>query len=124
MLRLFSTDKDFDLQWKDFKGKLLNEKRTKHDVLINIPFKKQAKEEQVQTLEALHKLGINIKGYGEIICEFSDVQDIEQRIKSDKRYFHISVEAYDIYTAAHMAIREISEQLNMASFYNLVSAGD
>ena len=63
------------------------------------------------------------KGYDNLVKEFPDIEDIGQLLKSEKRYFHVSVEAYDIYTVAHLAILTISEKLNIASFYNLLGHG-
>lgn len=52
------------------------------------------------------------------------MRDIKTLLNADKRYFCVQEEAYDIYTAAHLAVVDVSEQLNMASFYNLLSAWD
>lgn len=48
--------------------------------------------------------------------------DIGNLLNAEKRYFKVDICAFDIYSAAHKAIRQISNLLNMASFYNLVSA--
>ena len=124
LLRFFDSNKPFDEQWKEFSSVLLNRERTRYDVLINVPFKQQKAEEQLQTIAVLGKIGLEVKTYEELVIQFSDIQDMGSLLKKEKRYFCISVEAFDIYMAAHIAIRSISEQLNLASFYNLVSAWD
>ncbi|MCM1214222.1 MAG: hypothetical protein NC331_01890 [Lachnospiraceae bacterium] len=75
-------------------------------------------------LEAMQKVGLGTKEYTELCGEYANIGDIGRLLNANKKYFRVLVEAYDIYTAAHLAIISISEQLNMASFYNLVSAWD
>lgn len=59
------------------------------------------------------------------MCEIhDDLRDIRTLLNADKKYFCVQEEAYDIYTASHLAVVDVSEQLNMASFYNLLSAWD
>lgn len=124
LLRFFTDDEVFEVQWQNFSSALLNTKKVYHDVLINIPLQGKGKIEQTKTLDALQKLHLEMKGYDELVETFPDIKDIGQLLKSEKRYFHVSVEAHDIYTAAHLAIRTISEKLNIASFYNLLGAWD
>ena len=124
LLRFFRDGELFELQWENFSSALLNTKRVRHDVLINIPLQRKKQSEQTKTLDALQELNLEMKNYDEIVRIFSDIKDIGQLLKSEKRYFHVSVEAYDIYTAAHLAIKDISEKLNIASFYNLLGAWD
>ena len=124
LLRFFLEYKSFDMQWEIFTSSLLDIEKTKYDVLINVPFKQQMAEEQAQSIVVLKRIGLEIKTYEELVEQFFDIQDIGRLLKKEKRYFCVSVEAFDIYMAAHIAIRNISEQLNLASFYNLVSAWD
>lgn len=124
LLRVFRNDKSFDVQWEEFSNTLMERVKTRFDVLINVPFKKQGAEERLLTMEVLQRIGLEIKTYEELLIQFSDINDMGELLKHEKKYFVVSVEAFDIYMAAHIAIRNISEQLNMASFYNLVSAWD
>lgn len=124
LLRFFMDGKSFNHQWELFASSLLNTEKTRYDVLINVPFKQQMAEEQAQTITVLERIGLKIKTYEELVKQFLDIPDIGRLLKKEKRYFCISVEAFDIYMASHIAIRSISEQLNLASFYNLVSAWD
>lgn len=124
LLGLFKQDKDPEELWEDFAKKIRSAGLPQHDVLINIPFKGQGPAGQEATFSALRNLGLSIKNRADIIAEFSNIADIGQLIAPEKRYFHVVVKAKDIYAAAHDAITNISEQLNLASFYNLVSAWD
>ncbi len=124
LLRFFRNDKEFEQQWESFSTALINTEKVRHEVLINIPFKRQEVEEQNKAVETLQKLGLGIETYAVLVSAFRDIEDIGRLLKAEKRYFHISVNAYDVYTAAHIAVSEIAEKLNMASFYNLVSAWD
>lgn len=124
LLRFFESEKTFEIQWRDFTSALLEKEKTRYDVLINVPFKQQDAEEQQQTIAVLERIGLEIKTYEELVGQFSTIQDIGQLLKRERRYFCTSVESFDIYMAAHIAIRNISEKLNLASFYNLVSAWD
>lgn len=124
LLRFFRNDKEFEQQWESFSTALINTEKVRHEVLINVPFKRQEVEEQNKAVETLQKLGLGIETYAVLVSAFRDIEDIGRLLKAEKRYFHISVNAYDVYTAAHIAVSEIAEKLNMASFYNLVSAWD
>ncbi len=124
MLRYFRQEKDFNLQWDSFKKELINSTMVEHHVLINVPFPSKNVLELEKSLDALSRLGLNIKTYEQIVSEFAEILDIRTLVNSEKRYFHVIVNTKDIYTASHAAITKISEQLNLASFYNLVCAWD
>ncbi len=128
LLRYFTMDemkiKEFDEQWDIFCRQLLNNRKSTFDVLIYVPFKPQQRETQDRLPEILQRSGLDIKSYDELCQIYDDLRDIKTLLNADKRYFCVQEEAYDIYTAAHLAVVDVSEQLNMASFYNLLSAWD
>lgn len=122
MLRFFIQSKPFSSQWDDFQNELLSSSLYSHDVLINVPFAKLSGDEQAHAQHALSQLGLEVKTYPEIVAEYENVRDIGVLIKAEKRYFRISVNAKDIYSASHIAISKLATVLNLASFYNLVDA--
>lgn len=122
LLRFFREDKDFDNQWELFKSHILDKERKWHDVLIHVPFRNQRNEGGVDTFGLLYRLGLNLCTYDELVEEYNVIGDIRSLLNSEKRYFKVNVSAFDTYSAAHVAIGQISNSLNMASFYNLVSA--
>lgn len=124
MLRFFTQNKPFDTQWDDFKSELLNTSLFTHDILINVPFAQLSGAQQAQALDTLGRLGLDLKTHAEIVSEYSAISDIGALIKAEKRYFRVSVEAKDIYSAAHIAISQLATVLNLASFYRLVDAWD
>lgn len=72
----------------------------------------------------LDQLGLELKAYADIVAQYQNIGDIAQLIKAEKRYFRITVDAKDIYSASHIAISKLATVLNLASFYNLVDAWD
>ncbi|MBQ3252192.1 MAG: hypothetical protein IJB02_03000 [Oscillospiraceae bacterium] len=124
MLRFFKQNKPFASQWVDFKNELLNTSLFAHDILINVPFAQLSGAQQVQALDTLGRLGLDLKTHAEIVAEYTNISDIGALIKAEKRYFRVSVNAKDIYSAAHTAISKLATVLNLASFYNLVDAWD
>lgn len=124
LLRFFIEDKEFDVQWSNFKDAILNREKTDHDVLIHIPFRNQRNKDNPDTLTILANLGLDICTYGQLLSEYSAISDMTNLLNAEKLYFRVKVLAFDIYSAAHISIRKISDLLNMASFYNLVSAWD
>ena len=124
LLRFFRDEKELDEQWKSFKDIILDTEKKCHDVMIHIPFRNQKNEDNLDTLEILERLGLNAYTYEQLTAEYHGIDDIGSLLSADKRYFRISVAAFDIYAAAHVAVRKISDLLNMASFFNLVSAWD
>ena len=124
LLRFFRDDKGFDEQWNTFEATILNNEMKLHNVLIHIPFRNQRNGEDADTLGVLNNLGLDVCTYAQLIQEFNDIADITSLLNAEKRYFRVQVEAHDVYSAAHKAIRKISDLLNMASFYNIVSAWD
>lgn len=124
LLRFFNQDGEFDDQWENFVMELSDTNKAIHHVLISVPFQGQAQESQVEALDALGRLGLNLKTYENIVSEFSTISDISTLVNAEKRYFHVSVDSHDIYAAALLAISQISERLNLASFYNLIYAWD
>lgn len=107
LLRIFRCEGEFDVLWNRFENELINLNVIKHHVLINIPFPSKSNAKQKISLISLENLGLNVKTAEEIITEFSNVTDINSLIKSNKRYFHITVNAKDIYAASHAAITKI-----------------
>lgn len=128
LLRFFTMEemkaKEFNEQWDIFAGQLLNSRKSGFDVLLYVPFKPLQREMQDRLPEILQRTGLNIKTYDELCQIHDDLGDIRNILNADKKYFYVRVNAYDIYTAAHLAVVDVSEQLNMASFYNLLSAWD
>lgn len=122
MLRFFREEKEFDEQWESFKGTILDHEKKSHDVLIHIPFRNKKNGDNLDTLGVLENLGLEICTYEQLMGEYLTISDIKSLINAEKRYFRVNVSAFDIYSAAHIAIRKISDVLNVASFYNLVSA--
>lgn len=124
LLRFFRNDKTFDEQWSLFKETILNTEQQRHDVLIHIPFRNQKNGDALSTLVILKNLGLETYTYEQLIAEFSEISDIGSLLNAEKKYFRVQVSSFDVYTAAHRAIRKISDLLNLGSFYNLVSAWD
>lgn len=124
LLRYFRSNGEFEDKWNGFQCELLDTNLLRHCVLINVPFRNQSEEELKKNMLALQKLGFIIKSHDEIVREFNEIDDIGRLINAEKRYIYINVNAKDIYSASHLAITKISEQLNFASFYNLVDAWD
>ena len=124
LLRFFRNDKTFDEQWSLFKETILNTEQQRHDVLIHIPFRNQKNGDALSTLVILKNLGLETYTYEQLIAEFSEISDIGSLLNAEKKYFRVQVSSFDVYTAAHKAIRKISDLLNLGSFYNLVSAWD
>lgn len=124
LLRFFRDDKTFDEQWNLFKETILNTEQKSHDVLIHIPFRNQRNGDDLDTLGILENLRLDIYTYEQLTTEYWEISDIGSLLNAEKRYFRVQVSAFDVYSAAHKAIRKISDLLNMASFYNLVSAWD
>ena len=124
LLRFFIEENSFDVQWSNFKETILNHKKNDHDVLIHIPFRNQKNKDNPDTLTILSNLGLEVCSYEQLIGEYKSVCDITTLLNAEKLYFRVRVLAFDIYSASHIAIRKISDLLDMASFYNLVSAWD
>ena len=124
MLRFFTRNKPFPTQWDEFQDALLNNNNYSHDILINVPFAKISGTEQTHAQNVLSQLGLELKTYTEIVAQYENISDIAQLIKAEKRYFRITVDAKDIYSASHIAISKLATVLNLASFYNLVDAWD
>ncbi len=124
MLRFFRDSRPFPEQWSNFRNELLSDSFYSHDVLINVPFAKLSGAEQTHARQVLDQLGLELKAYADIVAQYQNIGDIAQLIKAEKRYFRITVDAKDIYSASHIAISKLATVLNLASFYNLVDAWD
>lgn len=124
LLRFFRNEKTFDEQWSLFKETILKTEQQRQDVLIHIPFRNQKNGDALSTLVILKNLGLETYTYEQLIVEFSEISDIGSLLNAEKKYFRVQVSSFDVYTAAHKAIRKISDLLNLGSFYNLVSAWD
>lgn len=116
LLRFFRDDKTFDEQWNLFKETILNTEQKSHDVLIHIPFRNQRNGDDLDTLGILENLRLDIYTYEQLTTEYWEISDIGSLLNAEKRYFRVQVSAFDVYSAAHKAIRKISDLLNMASF--------
>ena len=124
LVRFFTQKNSFDEQWENFSRELLNTSKTEHHVLIHIPFQGQSPEEYHTLHSAFERLDLDFLSYSDLVAAYAEVQDIKTLLNRDKRYFRVVVNAYDIYSAALFAITQISKRLNLASFYNLVTAWD
>lgn len=123
-LRFFRDDKTFDEQWDLFKEAILEHGQKSHDILIHIPFRNQRLGDNLDTFSKLERLGLSTYTCEKLKTDYIMISDIDTLLSAEKRYFKIQVSAYDVYGAAHKAIRKISDLLNMASFFNLVNAWD
>lgn len=122
LLRFFRENKTFDEQWSLFEETILDTEQKGHEVLIHIPFRNQRNGDDLDTLGILRNLGLETYTYRQLNTEFGEINDISSLLNAGKRYFRVQVLAFDVYAAAHKAIRKISDLLNLGSFYNLVSA--
>ena len=105
LLRYFRSERDFDEQWHLFETSLLNHDKQEHDVLIFISFRNQKNGVETDTLERLSNMGLEILEYEKLVQEYSNLDDIQSLLNAQKRYFRVRVKAFDIYSAAHTAIR-------------------
>jgi len=119
-LRHFSTERDEDAKWNDFKNEL-TKNAERYTILLSVFFKSRNRVDAV--ISALAGMGISIKSYNELVTIYPFVAD-SSFLNANKNYIEIDVVAVDVYSAANTAIRIISDKINMASFYNLVTAWD
>ena len=124
MKRFFISNKSFEDQWRQFEQAILSDAKQDFDVLIYIPFKSQRNEDEKDITQIMSELELEVLSCEQLMNEYAYLEDVEKLLNADKKYFRVKVKAFDAYSAAHTAIRTISERLNMASFYNLVSAWD
>lgn len=122
LMRYFNDQRTFEEQWNSFENTLLNHDKHFFDILIYIPVRNQTTGARIDNLDILSDLGLEICSYTELTEKYSDIDDIGRLLNAEKKYFFVQVKAFDVYSAAHTAIRRISDQLNLASFFNLVSA--
>lgn len=118
LTRYFRGPDRLENKWQKFKTELCSNTQANFDTLIHIPFTDSA------TKGRLQNIGLVIKSYDELILEYSYLTDIKSLLKNGKNYIQQKVESADIYSAAHISIRRLSEPLNFASFYNLIDTWD
>lgn len=118
LLRFFESDAPFEKQWSQFITTLSPQKIAAHDVFIHLSFKPTTPD----IFQKLDTLGLNIYNANDILDEYSSIPNLHERVRASARYFFVKVEANDVYAAAHFALSQISEQLNFASFYNMIPA--
>jgi len=119
-LRHFSTERDEATKWNDFKNELTRHAE-QHTVLLSVFFKSRNGIDVI--ISALADMGILIKSYSELVTIYPFVAN-SSFLNANKKYIEIDVDAMDVYSAANTAIRIISDKINMASFYNLITAWD
>lgn len=122
LMRFFRSKKEFDEQWNDFVRRLNDDIKSDHKVIISVPFLPNSEEEIVKMTIALGKLGIEPQTHDEVVSLMPNVTDLRTLLNAEKKYFVVDVKAYDIYSAAHLALCKVSDKLNLASFYNLIGA--
>jgi len=98
--------------------------KTAHTVFISIQLRPKKTEGQISSLRTLESLGLVTRTYNEAIAEYHDNSELSKHLNSKKKYFLVSVEAPDFFSSAHLALKQISEKIVTASFFNLVSAWD
>ncbi len=107
--------------WRKFVNELKRIEKTEFDVLISLKSGSKGVDD-VRTV--LGEMGCNIKTYKDLVEMFAELDDIRTILKSDTSYIYLQVMSYDIYSAAHIGIKNVSNYLNMASFYNFIDAWD
>ncbi len=120
---LESTD-SAETKWNDFVYQFTTRSKETHNVLLSVFFESKRNEVIQDNITTLRELDIEIFSYERLIDRYSSIEDIHTLLNRDKKYLEVQVEATDIYSAAHLAIKQISDKMNMASFYNLISAWD
>lgn len=116
--RFFKNSNSLDEKWRSFRDEIIGNKKISHDTLI------QLNSIDNESIEKLMSIGIDVKTYEELVIQYEHISDISRLLKKEKKYIHHSVEAKDIYSAAHIAIKDLSKKMNFASFYNLISIWD
>lgn len=124
VLRHLRTLDTIEQKWEKFKSELINHQNVKIDVLIALSLKPSKGNIQEEIIRSLCSLGVVIKSYDELVKKYIDVNDIKSVLKKGRKYIQLEVDSPDIYSAAHLAIKHMSDKMNIASFYNLVGAWD
>lgn len=118
LIRHFKNDESIEHKWEKFKSEIESHIAIKHDALIQVPLSYNTSKEKLESI------GIRMKTYSELVGEYSDIEDMRTILKNGKNYIQLQVDAADVYSAAHIAIRAMSELMNFASFYNLIDTWD
>ena len=99
----------FDVKWTKFCSII---KKTDYDHVIYM----SVNDIKIE----LETMGFKLKEHDQIIREHSTIPNFRL---PNSRYFKICIKAPDIYSAAQLAINEISKHLNMAIFHNIIKPG-
>ncbi len=118
LIRHFKNDESLEQKWRKFKSELDSHIDVKHDTLIQVPLIYNNSKDKLESI------GITIKTYAELVEEYFDFDDMKTILKNGKTYIQLQVDATDVYSAAHIAIKSMSELMNFASFYNLIGTWD
>ena len=110
-------------KWDDFKEKILKGQPDEYHVLIPLKVRiigigntHQANEEKL--VEHIKSSGMNVLSYAEIMDKYDELNNISK----SEYYLDIEIQAYDFYSASHMALSKYANILNMFSFYNVIEA--
>ncbi|MFA6808063.1 MAG: hypothetical protein WCR27_03630 [Eubacteriales bacterium] len=124
IVRFFRGDETLQNKWNVFRNVIASNHKINHDILISIPFQGNKQVTQEQAIITLEKLGLEVKTYDQLTRIFSEIPNIRTTLKSEKKYIKLSIESPDVYSAAHLGVKYISDKVNIASFYNLIIAWD
>jgi len=109
-----------DDRWEHFKNYLLSSERV-FKVYVNI---KKLTPQQIEVLsDTLH---INVYTGTTIAQDNSETytDTLKNTFERNKKYAEYQLKAKDIYSASHLAIKKISDKINILSFYNIINAWD
>ena len=112
---------EINIKWEKFVSKIFYSEEQERIILINTFFKIKSEGDTGTVFRNLSRLGVEIKSCDDFKEDYPDFAD---KLSPKRRYMLMKVSAYDDYSAAHKAIRGISDSLNILSFYNFIEYWD
>ena len=112
-----SNNDDFENQWEHFQRNLLCKNRVFFSYIL-------IKEIRPEISSILNDIGLTYQTGAQIISSDILPDKVSTKFTPSKKYLCIKVNAKDIYAAAYQSIKELSDKINILSFYNILDAWD
>lgn len=120
-IRFLTNEASFECQWNKFQNILYNIVDIVHHVYIEVSIQTTSAEKKNLALEEFEKLGFEIYNSEKIKSKYANI-DLGTNINKEKNYLFIDANKPDVYSSALYGLREISDGINLLSFYNLINA--
>ena len=109
----------FEEKWSKFRDVLSAAEGVLHEVYIELSIQTTSAEKKETVIRELSSMGCPLLRGVDIMGKYD--MDLSSLVNSNKTYLFIEQHSHDVYSAAIKSLQDISDKINLISFYGLIN---